>query len=73
MIHPRDLILTVFGFYPYDVPEQIVVGPESAVTYLGLELHADKEDWNIESKLAGIFCSHLSFCGIKDAALNTYF
>ena len=53
MIHPRDLILTVFGFYPYDVPEQIVVGPESAHTYLGLELHADREDWNIESKLAG--------------------
>ena len=45
--------MTVFGFYPYDVQEKIVLGPESATTFLGLELHADKEDWNTESKLAG--------------------
>ena len=53
IIHPQDLILTVFGFYPYDVQEQIVLGPESAATFLGLELHADREDWNTDSKLAG--------------------
>ena len=54
IVHPGDLILTVFDLYPYKVPEPIVVGPESAVTYMFLELHANKEDWNIESKLTGI-------------------
>lgn len=53
IVHPSELILTIFDLFPYEVPEPIVVGPQSAVTYMFLELHANQEDWSLESKLAG--------------------
>ena len=52
MVHPNELILTIFDLYPYDIPDPIAVGPESAVTYMFLELHTNQEDWNMKSKLA---------------------
>ena len=53
IIHPNELILTIFDLFPYKVQDPIVVGPQSAITYMLLELHANKEDWNLESELAG--------------------
>ena len=53
MIHPNALIMTIFDFHPNRPPEPLVVGQESAVTYMYIELHASRENWSTESELAG--------------------
>ena len=48
---PGDEIFSIFDWYPYSLPEPIVVDPETSGIYLTLELHTRTEDWDLYNPL----------------------
>ena len=48
---PGDQILTVFNWYPYTVPQAIVIDPEKSNTYITIDLYAEEESWTMDNPL----------------------
>ena len=53
LFYPDDEILSIYDWYPYDVPKPIIIDPDSAQTYLTVSLKAIRDDWHIGNKLIG--------------------
>ena len=53
LFYPEDEILSIYDWYPYDLPKPVVIDPDRAQTYLTLSAKATKEDWNVDNKLIG--------------------
>ena len=53
LFYPDDEIMSIYDWYPYDVPKPIIIDPDSAQTYLTVSLKAIKDDWHEGNKLIG--------------------
>ena len=53
LFYPEDEVLSIYDWYPYDLPKPVRIDPDSAQTYLTISVKATKDDWNIHNKLIG--------------------
>ena len=46
LLHPGDDMLTIFDVYPYELPEPILLLPDTEQSYITLKMSARTEEWN---------------------------
>ena len=50
---PGDEFFAIFDWYPYSVPQPVVIEPEMSGTYMSLSLHVKEKNWNMDNALKG--------------------
>ena len=53
VMSPGDEVWYIYNWYPYSVPEAIVVESEKSYTYITIDLHAKEESWTLDNQLNG--------------------
>ena len=72
VMYPGDEILMIYGDYPYEAPQPILINPETGLLWLKLKIVASKKNWkpllpNYASEICDkeIYCPFSGCCFIN--------